>query len=952
MNSSPRVLLSLPPAMAAAFETVEPRRAFPDWFASCDPPGTKLGSAGGTIQLLFDCWKREGSPGGFADWVTSGRKKLVVLAGGQSRRLPAYAPQGKIFIPLPAFRWSLGQAIDGTLLDFIVPDFLRVLESGEYPLAVCSGDVALHIPPELPPLPEADILCLGMWVPPETATSFGVFFTRRENPQELAFFRQKPPPADIRRLARDFLCMVDTGIWLLGPRAVHFLLARCGWKDSAGFPGDGLSGFDLYSGLGPTLGTDADPRMSPGLTTAVVAMDGATFHHLGTSRQLIESVTAIQNTSLDQLAASPIDLKPHPDLYVLNSDFPFSKRHAGNRLVWVENCTLPADQPLGERQIITGIPNLHIDLPDGICLDIVPVDSDAWCVRPYGFDDRFDGPFSSALWMGIPAPEWLERRGISPADAAIDSETDIQRTPLFPVVGGDDLTEDFVRWMCATDPEDSANFRGCYLARRLSAMQICEQAHIPRLYAIRRQRIAQALPRMRANAAANPFYRLDLSSVARYYPKDQVACASSPRDPISAIHDAMLESAMAADPASAQSHEARAFGLLREAVIDRIRPLLRSPVKQCLADQIVWGRSPIRLDLAGGWTDTPPYCFKKGGCVLNVAADINGQPPVQVFLRVSKEPHIVLRSIDLGVELRIETHEELQAYAEPGSGFALARAALCLAGFHPAFRPEGGPQTLRDHLSDFGGGIEISLLAAVPKGSGLGTSSIIAATLLGTLSEACGLGWDRPAIVRLTLAVEQMLTTCGGWQDQVGALYRGIKLAETPPGLDQNVALRWVPEHLLADPSHLAAVRLYYTGISRMASGILHEIVRGMFLNEKYRLDLLDQIGVNARHTFDAFQRGNWSAIAACIAKSWTLNCRLDPGTNPPAVREIFSMAEDFTAGGKLLGAGGGGYALFLAKDEDAARRLQSTLEANPPNPRARFVALSVSDLGLHVTKS
>ena len=948
----PQVLLSVPPAMAAAFETVEPRRTFPDWFASCDPPGTKLGSAGGIVQLLFDCWNREGQPGNFADWASGGRRKLVILAGGQSRRLPAYAPQGKIFIPLPAFRWSLGQAIDGTLLDFMLPDFLRVLNDDTYPLAVCSGDVALQFPPDLPPLPQADILGLGMWVPPETASSFGVFFARRETPNDLSFFLQKPSPAEIRRLARDYLCMVDTGVWLLGPRAVRFLLECCGWEARNGFPADGIRGFDLYSGLGPLLGRECPAKEAAGLSAAVVPLEGAAFHHLGTSRQLIESVSALQNSSLDQLAAPPVDLKPHPDLYVLNADFPFEKRHPGNRLVWIENSTLPADQMLGEKQVVTGIPGLAVDLRDGICLDVVPVHDDSWCIRPYGFDDRFDGPFSSALWMGSPAREWLEKRSLTPTDAGIDPGTDIQLTPLFPVVPPDGMDEGFLRWMCADEPIKSDLFCQRFLARRLSAMQICEQANIPRLYAMRESHISRALPRMREHADRNPFYRLDLTSVARLYPRSDEAPPAQPKDPVAAIHDAMLESAVTSDPAAARTHEKRAFSLLREAVIERIRPLLRVPEKQCLADQIVWGRSPVRLDLAGGWTDTPPYCFKKGGCVLNVAADINAQPPVQVFLRVSEEPRIVLRSIDLGVECHIETHEELAVYAEPGSGFALARAALCLAGFHPTFRAAGGAATLRDQLRAFGGGIEISLLAAVPKGSGLGTSSIIAATLLGTLSEACGLGWDRSAIARLTLAVEQMLTTCGGWQDQVGALFRGIKLAESRPGLEQDVTLRWVPEHLLTDPAHLAAVRLYYTGISRMASGILHEIVRGMFLNEKKRLDLLGEIGANARHGFDAFQHGDWNSIATCIARSWDLNCRLDPGTNPPAVESIFSAVNDFTAGAKLLGAGGGGYALFLAKDEDAARRLQRTLESNPPNPRARFVDLSVSDLGLQVTKS
>jgi galactokinase/mevalonate kinase-like predicted kinase len=392
--------------------------------------------------------------------------------------------------------------------------------------------------------------------------------------------------------------------------------------------------------------------------------------------------------------------------------------------------------------------------------------------------------------------------------------------------------------------------------------------------------------------------------------------------------------------------------MLAHAIVQSIRPLLKPPIRKTLEDQIVWGRSPVRLDLAGGWTDTPPYCFKLGGGVVNLAVDVNGQPPVQVFLKSCAEPLIVLRSIDLGVETRIQTYEELRDYDQPGCGFALARAALCLAGFHPNFQVSASFPSLKTQLQNFGGGLEISLLAAVPKGSGLGTSSILGATLLGALSEACGLGWDHAAIVKLTLAIEQMLTTGGGWQDQAGAIHRGIKFLETGPGLDQSLSLRWLPDHLFSSPACLASARLYYTGLTRMASGILKEIVRGMFLNSQHHLARLKEIRRNADTAFEALQHGRWEDVGTSVARSWSLNCALDPGTNPPSVESIFQRVQDFTAGAKLLGAGGGGYALFLAKDEEAARRLHRELESNPPNPSARFVDFSISDLGLQITRS
>lgn len=96
-----------------------------------------------------------------------------------------------------------------------------------------------------------------------------------------------------------------------------------------------------------------------------------------------------------------------------------------------------------------------------------------------------------------------------------------------------------------------------------------------------------------------------------------------------------------------------------------------------------------------------------------------------------------------------------------------------------------------------GCGLEITLLAAIPAGSGLGTSSILAATVLGSISDFCGLGWDKAMIGNRTLVLEQLLTTGGGWQDQFGGVLHGLKLLQTSDGFNQNPQVRWLPEYLL-----------------------------------------------------------------------------------------------------------------------------------------------------------
>jgi hypothetical protein len=172
-------LLSLPPGMAREFETLEAKPR-PAWFATSDPAGHKLGSGGGTAHLLAEAWRQTGAGRSFVDWLATSRK-LLIHGGGQSRRLPSYAPVGKLLLPVPVFRWSYGQRLDQTLLDVQLPDYERVLaHAGPRTAAmITSGDVLLRFARELPPFPDVDVLGLGMWVTPEKARDFGVFFSPR-----------------------------------------------------------------------------------------------------------------------------------------------------------------------------------------------------------------------------------------------------------------------------------------------------------------------------------------------------------------------------------------------------------------------------------------------------------------------------------------------------------------------------------------------------------------------------------------------------------------------------------------------------------------------------------------------------------------------------------------------------------------------------------------------------
>ena len=125
-----------------------------------------------------------------------------------------------------------------------------------------------------------------------------------------------------------------------------------------------------------------------------------------------------------------------------------------------------------------------------------------------------------------------------------------------------------------------------------------------------------------------------------------------------------------------------------------------------------------------------------------------------------------------------------------------------------------------------------------------------------------------------------------------------------------------------------------------------------MFLNEQKTLDILYDIKQHAYNSVLAFQKGSYEQAARAVLRSWQLNKKLDSGTSNEDIERIIHMIDDYAAGYKLPGAGGGGYMLICAKDTDASRKIVRTLEENPVNARARFVGMSLNTKGLEISRS
>lgn len=947
-------LLSVPSNLVDYFYELE-QVTTDEWFCTSDPVGSKLGSGGGTTWLLESCYRNKGNNLSFDEWLRSD-KRILLHAGGQSRRLPGYAPSGKILTPIPVFRWERGQKLNQNLLSLQLPLYERILSQAPQSLhtLIASGDVYIRSDKPLQPIPEADVVCYGLWVDPSLATHHGVYVSERNNPAELDFMIQKPTLGKLEELSKTHIFLMDIGVWLLSDKAIRLLMQKSRKKDSAD-----LTYYDLYSEFGLALGNHPllpDPELNE-LSVAILPLQGGEFYHYGTSRELISSTLSLQNKVYDQRRIIHRKIKPNPAMFIQNSCTPVDLT-AVNADLWIENSYVPQGWQLSSRHIITGVPvnQWTITLPEGVCVDIVPVGDKEWAVRPYGMNDAFRGSLTATdtHFLEKPFTQWMSERNLTLEDFNGTNTNDLQAAGIFPVVTNVEEMGQVLRWM-VTEARQEAGKEIWKHATRLSADEMASQANLKRLYAQREEFTRQNWVSLACNYEKSVFYQLDLQHAADEFVRlDLDAPDELPEEAqlMPRIHNHMLRSRINSRKGTdGEAEKLKAFELLRNGLLGEISNQKSLPQLNVYSDQIVWGRSPVRIDVAGGWTDTPPYSLYSGGNVVNLAIELNGQPPLQVYIKPCNEHHIILRSIDMGAMEIIKTYEELSQYKKVGSPFSIPKAALVLAGFHPDFSAEHYG-TLNEQLEAFGAGLEITLLAAIPAGSGLGTSSILASTVLGAVNDFCGLAWDKNEICRRTLVLEQLLTTGGGWQDQYGGVLHGIKLLQTEDGFNQSPQVRWLPDYLFSEPGFKECHLLYYTGITRTAKGILGEIVSSMFLNSSAHLSLLAEMKAHALDMAEAVQRGHFNRYATLVGKSWMQNKALDSGTNPPSVEAIIDRIKDYTLGYKLPGAGGGGYLYMVAKDVEAAARIKEILTNNPPNARARFVRMDLSNKGLQISRS
>ena len=419
----------------------------------------------------------------------------------------------------------------------------------------------------------------------------------------------------------------------------------------------------------------------------------------------------------------------------------------------------------------------------------------------------------------------------------------------------------------------------------------------------------------------------------------------APTEAASCYFQAGLFLARAGLAEDAERARASAFLAVQHAVGAGVHANPFEAAKRTWCADTVTVSAPPRVDFGGGWSDTPPFCLDWGGTVLNIAVSINGCYPIRTRLRRLDLPVVRCISKETQETVEYRSTEELLAPAAPGCAFSILRVALQLAGIVRK------GERLSTTLEAYGGGLEISTAVDLPMGSGLGTSSILGATLLQALAGMLGLPLSAHVLSDLVMVLEQRMTTGGGWQDQVGGIFPGAKLILSGPGLQQRVRVEPVTWSQERQADFCRRFLLYYTGIRRVAKDLLRQVVGSYLARELATVQVLHSIKTLALEMAYAMREGEWDYLGQLMDRHWRLNRALDPHTTSAAIEAFLEEMRPYLAGAKLAGAGGGGVLMLLAKSAEAARELRARLSSGAQSGQLYQFEIAAEGLRVEINK-
>lgn len=931
-----------------------------------DPDGKRVGSGGATFNVLKAIAEREqNDEGNFFKRL----RVMVIHSGGDSKRIPQYSACGKLFSPMPRI---LPDGHAATLFDEFMVGTSMIPARIQEGMLVLSGDVmllfnALQIDTQF-----HGAAAISIKEDVEIGKNHGVFLGDEEG--NVRRFLHKQSAEELERwgaVNNRRQVDLDTGAILMDCHLLNSLYSLISTDNVVdktkfnefvneqariSFYGDFLYPLAADATLESYQKEAAEGEFTQELAACrvklwnvlhdyqlkLIRLSPAEFIHFGTTRELRKLVTETIDDYSFLNWRRTVSANVEGDCeFALHNVF-LEKGAVVGRGAYVENSYLAADVVIGECAVCSGIKMPRsIRVPDETVFHGLKLQDGRFVVRAYGVNDNpkvtleGNGEFLNGTLSGL-----MEILGLAEADIWTDREHSLWKAKLYPACA---TIEECIKYAGILvraarnelQPDDADTLESWKHTERFSLYESFNkadgQAIIPwREYLenkVRVERFAEDLmSEVPVKEALQSFCggirnlekemlleRIEnatFSEKIRLYYGLARACE---------LHVGVMEQT------DAENYLQKCFQTIQQEIAQYGETDVQGRSRYSIQRNEVKVKLPVRVNWGGGWTDTPPYCNERGGVVLNAAIRLKGELPICVEVRRLDDLVVELESRDVGAHAVFTKMEEINNCGNPFDKFALHKAALIAVGMIRRM----DDRDLEEVLKGLGGGIYLSTwVMDVPKGSGLGTSSILSVACAKSLFEFLGEEADEATLFDVVLSMEQLMSTGGGWQDQVGGLVPGIKMITSKPGIKQCIQVSpvTISDETLRELQERFA--LIYTGQRRLARNLLRDVIGGYIGNRKESIEALNEMKRVAVLMKFELEQGNVDAFADLLNRHWELSIRLDAGSTNTCIEQIFLSIEDMIDGRFIAGAGGGGFLQVILKKGITKEMLRDRLDS------------------------
>ena len=885
----------------------------------------RIGSGGATLSVLKELKEKYGCN-------FNKDRILIIHSGGDSKRIPQYSSIGKLFSPVPH---SIFNDEPSTLFDELLISVSYIPTKMKSGALILSGDVLLLFNNLDFYAPREGAATISFKESVEHGQHHGVFNGVENKP--ITGFLHKQPVKVLNKIADDNGNInIDTGAVYFSSNILNSLYSLVETKDGfdklvnsktrLSFYGDFLYPLAESSTLEQFYLEKPEGTFCDELTNArtlvwntlrpyrlvLESFDPAKFIHFGTSKE----VHALNTTDINDY--SYIGWKPivcsmvnkqnvSAYLSVIGKDAKIGKD------VYVEASYVHKNAVVGDNTIVSYLDVSNVTIPSDVVVHGLKLDNGKSVVRIFGISDN---PKEAKLF-GFDINQKLKEFGIN------EQYDSLWEADIYPVCNSFDeaLKESLNLYEFFYGRGDINSWREHDTISLKESFERADSESIlewnKKLYEIiEMEQLLEAVRELKPVEVAKSILKREKLS------KNQEEWLDEKEKEISFVKLAKVYHfiAYALDDSD---YINKAYLLINKTILNSYHSLIKYNDGLSIQKDETLIKMPLRINFGGGWTDTPPYCIEHGGTVLNTAILLNGELPVSVSLKKINENKIILRSDDMNAYGEFNDILDLQDTGNPFDEFALQKAALIATGVIPI---SGGD--LNNILNRLGGGfIMQSEVTNVPKGSGLGTSSILSSCCVRAISDFFGIGLSNEDVISTVICVEQIMSTGGGWQDQVGGLYPGLKLIKSKPGVVQqlnieNISLKEKTINELND-----RLVLISTGQRRLARNLLRSVLSNYLSNNPDTLFAMNRISALAEEMKKALLNDDIDLFGQLMNKHWEMSKKIDSGSTNELIEQIFESISDLICGQMVVGAGGGGFLQVVLKQGVVKEQLKQRIE-------------------------